>query len=252
MRDGAGQVREVSLAGGDIRPPVKLRAPLGRSGSVPLYLRRPDDNYWLEPLPTESAVYVAFNQVQDQGKVTIAAFADSMLATLRRNRARTLIVDVRRNNGGSSPLNRPLVRAIVQFEGWGPERQAYVIVGRNTFSAAGNFLNAVERVTNAIFAGEPSSAKPNSVGEDTEVLLPYSGIRGSLASRYFQDSDPTDERLWIPVDIPVELTAADYFANRDPVLDAVLRTARSPKQGPVRETRARSRDGHRPGSSPAR
>jgi tetratricopeptide (TPR) repeat protein len=237
LRDAAGQPREVTVTGGDLRPPAKLVVPPGRGGPIPLYLSRPDDNYWLRALPAESAVYVQFNQVQDQGKVTIAAFADTMLAALRRRQARNLIIDVRRNNGGSSTLNRPLVRAMVQFEGWGPDRQIYVIVGRNTFSAAGNFLNAVERITNARFAGEPSSAKPNSVGEDTEILLPYSGIRGSLASRYFQDSDPNDDRLWIPIDIPVELTSRDYFANRDPVLAAVLETAR---RGPVSGARGSS------------
>jgi hypothetical protein len=45
---------------------------------------------------------------------------------------------------------------------------------------------------------------------------------GSVASRYFQDSDPLDERQWIAPDIPVRLSSDDYFANRDPVMAAVL------------------------------
>ncbi len=226
LKDPAGRATEVTLTGGEIRPPGKLVAPSGSAGRKPLYLERPDDAYWLRVLPGEAALYVQYNQVHDDGPITIAAFADSMLATARRHRTRTLIVDVRRNNGGSGPLNRPLVRALVQFEGWGRDRQVYVITGRNTFSAAQNFINDVERMTSALFAGEPSSSRPNFVGEDTEVFLPYSELRGSIASRYFQDSDPTDERMWIPVDIPVELSSRDYFANRDPVLEAVLEAAR--------------------------
>jgi hypothetical protein len=53
-------------------------------------------------------------------------------------------------------------------------------------------------------------------------MLPYSGIMGSLASRYFQDSDPLDDRVWIAPDIPITLSSQDYFAGRDPVLTAAL------------------------------
>jgi hypothetical protein len=35
--------------------------------------------------------------------------------------------------------------------------------------------------------------------------------------------DPSETRLSIDPDVPVPLTAADYFAGRDPVLAAALR-----------------------------
>lgn len=54
------------------------------------------------------------------------------------------------------------------------------------------------------------------------MLLPYSRVRGSISTLYWQDSDPDDRRRWIAPHLPVTLSAADYFANRDPVLDAVL------------------------------
>ena len=38
--------------------------------------------------------------------------------------------------------------------------------------------------------------------------------------------DGADTRVWIAPRIPVRLTARDYFANRDPVLDAVLEVMR--------------------------
>src|SRR5579862_6974185 len=94
--------------------------------------------------------------------------------------------------------------------------------GRNTFSAAQNFINQVEQWTDEIFVGEPSSSRPNFVGEDTEILLPFSGIQGSISSRYFQDSDPLDDRPWIAPDIPVALSSRDYFGGEDPVLRAAL------------------------------
>ena len=115
------------------------------------------------------------------------------------------------------------MQALVHFERQGGGRRLILLVGRNTYSAAQNFINDVERMTSALFVGEPSSSRPNFVGEDTEILLPYSGLAGSIGSRYFQDSDPLDVRIWIPPDIPVSLSSADYFGNRDPVLAAALR-----------------------------
>ena len=76
-------------------------------------------------------------------------------------------------------------------------------------------------MTNAVFAGEPSSSSPNFVGEDTPLVLPYSKLAGSISSRFHQ-SDGMDRRVWIAPDIPVALDSEAYFANRDPVLDAVL------------------------------
>ncbi len=224
VRDRAGNLRRVALTGGDFRPPPKLVAPEGPASGArpPLYLRHPDDPYWLEGLPSYAALYLQFNQVVNRDRLTLAQFADSVLRAARRTGVRNVIVDVRRNNGGNGSLNRSLVRALIAFEKSRAGNRVYAIAGRGTFSAARNFINVVERMTDAIFAGEPSSSRPNFVGEDTDLRLPYSGIVGSMSSRYFQDSDPLDDRQWIAPDIPVRLSSQDYFANRDPVLAAVL------------------------------
>jgi hypothetical protein len=222
LRDAAGTSREVSLRAGEFRPPGKLTAPPLNRASRPLWLRHPDRNYWIQALPRSGAVYAQYNQVIDDESWTIAQFADSLLKVARRPGVERLIIDVRRNNGGSSQLNIPLNRAIVAIESLGGPRQVYILMGRNTISAAQNFLNDVDQVARAIFVGEPSSSRPNFVGEDTQVMLPYSGIMGSLASRYFQDSDPLDDRVWIAPDIPITLSSQDYFAGRDPVLTAAL------------------------------
>lgn len=231
VRSPDGAVRRVRLGGTDLREPAKLMPPGSSTAPPPLYLRHPDDTFWMEPLPADSACYVQINQIADQEKVSLAAFADTILARSRRSRLTTLILDLRRNNGGHGNLLGPLVRALVRFEGRGPRHRIVVIMGRNTFSAAQNLLNQIEQHTDAVFVGEPSSSRPNFVGEDTEILLPFSGLAGSISSRYFQDSDPLDDRLWIPPDVPVTLSSGDYFANRDPVLVAALAYIRL-KAGP--------------------
>jgi hypothetical protein len=45
--------------------------------------------------------------------------------------------------------------------------------------------------------------------------------RVGVSTRYWQFAEPDDPRLTIEPDIAIPVTASDYFAGRDPVLDAV-------------------------------
>ena len=87
-------------------------------------------------------------------------------------------------------------------------------------------LVSCDSPVDVIVAGEPSGSRPDWPGEDTALRLPWSGVRGSISSR-FHMVDGADTRVWIAPRIPVRLTAKDYFAGRDPVLEAVLEVMRS-------------------------
>lgn len=222
LEDRAGTRRRAVIEGGDFDFRRKLRPPLGQS-SPPLWLRHVNRNYWLASLPEADALYWQFNQVRDvEDGPSIAEFADTLRASLDATGARTMIVDVRHNNGGNNGLLDPLLRTVVWWEQDEPGRRVFVITGRNTFSAAQNFINRLERWTEAVFVGEPSSSRPNFAGEETALVLPYSGVRGSISNRYWQDSGPDDVRPWIAPQVPVTLSAEDYFAGRDPALEAIL------------------------------
>ena len=127
---------------------------------------------------------------------------------------------MRHNNGGNGDLTPPLIRALKEFER-ADKGRIVIITGRNTFSAAQIFISRVESGMTAVFAGEPSSSKPNFVGEENEVILPYSGARGSISNRYHENI-PGDTREWIVPKLAIELSSTDYFGNRDRVLEAVL------------------------------
>jgi hypothetical protein len=132
-----------------------------------------------------------------------------------------MIVDVRHNNGGNLSLLPPLMAAFREYEAANPAGQIYVLMGRNTFSAAQFFLGVMDAQTNAIFAGEPSSSRPNFVGEESQVVLPWSGAMGSISDQY-HETIPGDRREWIKPEISYQLSSRDYFANRDPLLQKVL------------------------------
>jgi hypothetical protein len=167
-------------------------------------------------------LYFQFNQVRNTDDESIAEFADQLAALLANEDPSALIVDMRHNNGGNNTLVQPLVKTLITYEQRSESNQIYVITGRNTFSAAQNFINRIEQWTDAVFVGEPSASSPNFVGEETTLLLPYSRVRGSISNRYWQDSQPFDQRPWITPALPVAPTAADYFSGRDAALEAIL------------------------------
>jgi hypothetical protein len=215
----------VLLPSGDLRTLDQLQ-PFKRTGQrTPLWLSKPDQNIWSAALGSSACKFVQFNQVADDSITTVNGLASSILRFSGNAASRVLILDVRRNNGGSGALLPPLIKALIAFEAGHSNRKLYILMGRNTFSAAQNFINMAERWTAAIFVGEPSSSRPNFIGEDSDIHLPFSGIDGSIGSRYFQDSDPLDSRQWIPAGIPVSLKSSDYFDGRDPILEAAVRHA---------------------------
>ena len=99
----------------------------------------------------------------------------------------------------------------------------YLLVGRATFSAAGNFAADVERFTKALLVGEPTGGGVNQYGDATAVTLPATGWNVSIATSYVQRGAPGDRRLAVDPDIRVDLTSTDYFAKRDPALARALR-----------------------------
>lgn len=192
----------------------------------PLYLRHADKSYWFEHLPDDAAIYLQFNSVSADPGESFEQFSQRLHEFYDQHDVKNLIVDVRLNGGGNTFLYQPLLRTIVHFEQDRPGRRVYVIAGRYTFSACQNFSTDLDRLTDAIFAGEPTGSSPSSIGESTPVVLPHSGLQASISTLRWQFTYPMDHRIWIPPQIPRELNSADYFANRDPVLEAVLAVIR--------------------------
>jgi hypothetical protein len=79
----------------------------------------------------------------------------------------------------------------------------------------------LKRRFHAQIAGEASAQRPNSYGDIRAFVLPNSKLQVWYCTKFFklESGDPDA----IAPDIPVELTARDYFTGRDPVLERVLK-----------------------------
>ncbi len=194
----------------------------------PLWTRRPDEAFWVEYLSSAGAVYVQYNAVQDGEKETVAHFFGRVCAEASRRRADRMIIDLRLNGGGDNTLNAEVVKTIMRTSPINRRGHLFVIIGRNTFSAAQNLVNSLERYTDAIFVGEPTGANPNQFGDAVPVRLRHSGVVVYVSTLWWQDLDPRDRRPWTAPEVAAEMTSADFRAGRDPALEAALRWRAEP------------------------
>jgi hypothetical protein len=173
----------------------------------PPYLARRLEDRWSARVA--GALYAAYN-------VTLGDPGD--LARAVRRTKGPIIIDLRHNPGGDNGTYPPMLEAL-------QGRDVVALIGRTTFSAAGNFITELELGGDVVFVGEPSGAAPNQYGDPVAVDVPSAAVTVQVASVYWQKSTPDDERLAIEPNVPVELSSRDFFAGRDPVLRTALRRA---------------------------
>lgn len=212
-----------------------IDARAGAKTPTPLWLKDPDNMFWFEHLGGSPAsgpqrggtLYVQFNGVADKPAVghdpgeTVAAFFKRVFDYIETNQVDKLVLDLRMNGGGNNFLNLPITIGMIKSR-VNTRGKLFVITGRETFSAAQNTVNELEKYTNAIFVGEPTAANPNHFGDARNVVLPNSRITVRASTLWWQDADPRDTRKWKAPEIAAELTSTDYSANVDPAMNAIL------------------------------
>jgi hypothetical protein len=221
VRDGPGE-RTVAV---DPVPMDAYRRWAGPGGMVSLpiradlaWLQQPDRAVGLEELDGGRVQYVRYRMVRSYPVGLPEELRDRAAAP----GVERVVVDLRHNGGGDNTTYRPLLSA-VRAAGAEPGR-LYLLTDRLTFSAAANFVTEVEQTTPVTIVGEPMGGGLNFWDDVTRVELRNLPVPMDvgISVRYWQKSEPDDPRLTIEPQIPVPTRAADYFAGRDPVLEAAL------------------------------
>ncbi len=167
-------------------------------------------------------MYVAVNNLRNDPKQRAADFFAQVFKAVDEREVDKLVIDLRWCNGGDTANAQPLINSIVRRDKINRSGKLFVIVGRQTFSAAINAAVLLERNTNSIFAGEPTGDSPNFVGETNLVTLPYSKSRAIISNLYWQISSPQDARKWIAPTLYAPPTFESFRENRDPAMEAIL------------------------------
>ena len=181
-----------------------IDAPAGDS-PLPLSWQHRDTMLWFEPTADGRVLYASINGLGNPRGETFKAFTARLFQYADEHpEIRRLVLDFRRNGGGDTFLNRPLIQALARSR-FNQPGSLVVLIGRETFSAAQNTITEIERHTEAIFVGEPSGSRPNFIGESVAFTLPYSNSGVSISDLYWVTSSPLDRRMWIA---PPDLLAA--------------------------------------------
>jgi tetratricopeptide (TPR) repeat protein len=223
--DGSRRTVNLSTLTSPLAPRMdKLVAP--PNVKPPLFLskiqRQIQQLHWEIAVPEHDALYVQVNNLLDDKDETLAQFGERLWSEIEKARPKNIILDLRHNNGGTTQKYPELLRTLIAFSRVAGN-QLYVLIGRRSYSATGNFITDIERLTAPIFVGEASSECCNLYGDPTSVRLPYSGIQGDLTAYKWQLSSPGDRRREMSPQVPVQLTAEAYFKGKDPALDAIYR-----------------------------
>lgn len=189
---------------------------------TPLYLKDQENLYWYEYLKDSKTVFFQYNGVQNKPDESIAAFVKKMFAFINANEVERLIIDLRWNGGGNNFLNKPLVQEIIRCDKINQPGKLFVIMGRNTFSAAICGASDLQQQTQAMFVGEPSASPPNFIGETIFTTLPFCKLRASISTLYWQNAPAMDYRMWIAPDLVAEPTYEAFVTNRDLALEAIF------------------------------
>ena len=102
------------------------------------------------------------------------------------------------------------------------DRRIAVLISRETFSAAMQFVIDLEQQTSAIFVGEPTGGSPNHFGNATTFQLPNTGLNAHVATFAWTTAGGDDKRLTCDPDIVVTGESGPFFAGEDRTLSAAL------------------------------
>jgi hypothetical protein len=232
-KEGRTWTESISADGVDANwPPdtdISLVTPDGwldsrKNAQPPLWLQSPLEYHRLVDLPEQRALYVQLNMVTDIQGQTLAQFGERIGEWVKATNPRALVLDLRLNQGGNGDLRTRLVRELIKAEDH--DTRLFVLTWRGTFSASQFILDDLDRLTNAVFIGEPAGSKRASYSDAYRVALPNSGISVRSSILWWQDGQNRSPWTW--VDVAAPLGFADYVNGRDPALEAALHYSPAP------------------------
>jgi len=193
---------------------------LSLSTKLPLYLQRPDEKFWFTYLPDAKTVYVSF-----RGYDSLIENAQQLFKAIDEHQPQRLVIDMRENGGGDFTLVREhLLPGLKQRSAINRTGHLFVVIGRDTFSAAMSNATDFRKETKAILVGEPIGERPNSYQENRQLVLPNSLLTVSYSTQYYSFLNGASE---VTPDKRIDPNWVSYKAGRDPVMDWIL--AYSPK-----------------------
>ena len=234
IADAAGHLQLTLAKAGGEKFTLEL-APASRGGTgrkwlnaaevlhIPKEFRRkhPGAFYWQEYLPQTRTLYIQYNKCRNDPGNPFLDFTGSLFAFADTHPVQRVIMDLRFNEGGSSPIVKPLVEGLKSRPALTARGHLYTLISSQTFSSGLMAAMEFRDSLHAILVGEPTGNKPNHYGEQKFFTLPNSKLVVHYSTKHFRLMQGADPSTLAP-DILVPYSLDDFLAGRDPVLEAAL------------------------------
>ena len=218
-----GKTTTLELPSFAMSTPNPWTSVLDQLSEQPIRLRDPQKNYWFDYLADSRTMFVRINVIEDTPGESLNEFSRKLISFIDSHPVDRTVFDLRDSHGGNNQLFRSMLLGIIREGKIDRPGRLFVVLGRDTFSAAVNAASDLERLSDCIFVGEPAAGAPNSYGDARSITLPNSGLVVRLATVYWRDWTGDESRPWIAPDIATTVSSQDYFAGKDTALEAVLR-----------------------------
>ena len=201
------------------------------TGNLPLGWENQNTFFRDRFFPNDRIYYIQYNKCwsreaeEDYGTGASALFMPSfkefekkVFRTIKKQNIDKLVFDMRYNGGGHPEQGTKFIKKLskTRFNGLG---EFYVLIGRQTFSAA--IVNTVDfmKHTDALLIGEGTSGKPNHYGEIKRFVLPESKLVVNYSTHYFQLLD--EDIVSITPDIETPITISQFMQGIDPAIEVI-------------------------------
>jgi hypothetical protein len=198
------------------------------AGPGALWTRNGHTPYWWEFSTPDSTLYVSYRGVISMPNPTNEQFWAGVFAAVDSLPVKRMVIDLRQNPGGNSFYNRQVVRGIIARPNLDQRGKLFAITTGMTFSAAMNLVQDLEAWTNVTLVGEPTGNATVFFGDHEPVKLPVSGLTVNVSTLPWYPVDPRDRRDAINPRLFASMTAAQYRANQDPAMTAILAHGATP------------------------
>ncbi len=189
----------------------------GLLGDAPEAVARRKEPVWTRlDKPTKTFV-ISYNDYTENDLPPALA---AMKTALDDGSATRVLLDMRYIRGGNGGLATPLIDALKNDPRVDRPGGLIVMIGRENVSAGTVVARTLDTETQAILVGEMTPARADGfLCECNDIALPNIGLTVEIPTYQFRVGD---KRLSVEPDVPVALSAADFFAGKDPALKVAL------------------------------
>ena len=182
-------------------------------------VRRHTELTWFRIDTKRRVILITVNDYGDE-----SAVIDVLKSALDAGKVDRLVLDIRFLPGGNGDFR--LLDVIKGEPRINKPGALTVLIGRENFSIADRIVRAFDVETAAVLVGEPTPALADNFRCDcADHRMEQLGVTVTIPT--WRDNIGDDRQEIVP-DVRMDLSAADFFAGKDPVLDAALVGIKAP------------------------